>query len=108
MALDHRRRALERDRFDDVGIERALAEEARAADGRGVLFEDVDEGVADDAALLFGIDDAGEALEEEIGGLGDAQGDAEAGGESRLDAIAFARAQQAVIDKDAAQAIADR
>jgi hypothetical protein len=48
MALDGDRWAAgEGDRFDDVGIERALRQEFRAADLLGFLLEDVDEQRAD-------------------------------------------------------------
>ena len=59
MDLDgDRRPAGGRDAFDHVGIERALGEEFRAADLVALVVEHVDEGGADDLALLFGIADA--------------------------------------------------
>ena len=61
MALDDGRRPFERYRFDHIGIERALAEKARAAHHLFGL-EHVDKGMADDAALLFGIEHVCEAL----------------------------------------------
>ena len=62
--LDGDARALERDRLDDVGIERALGEKIGPAEPLGLALEDVDEGAADDLALGLGVVDAGEALEE--------------------------------------------
>jgi hypothetical protein len=41
-------------RFDHVGIERALREEVGAADLLGLGLEHVDEGLADELALLSG------------------------------------------------------
>ena len=72
-----------------------------------LVVEDVDEGLADDLALLLGIGDAGEAIEER---------------RARIDVmhrqlqllvaldhlLRFVEAKQAVVDEDALQAIADR
>ena len=60
--------------LDDVGVERALHEELDAlAVGRGVGddlapggLEDADELAADDLALLLGVGDAGERVEEPL------------------------------------------
>ena len=60
-----RRAAGEADAFDHVGIERALRQEIGAAELRRFLVEHVDEGGADDLALLLGIGDAGELAEEQ-------------------------------------------
>ena len=59
-----RRRAAAR--LDDVGIQRALHEEARVLRRPRGVFEHADEQLADRLALLLGIDDAGEALEEAV------------------------------------------
>ena len=67
MALDERRLAHDRHRLDDVRIERALRQKIDLPELRGLLFEHVDERRADDLALLLGIDDAGEALEKQLG-----------------------------------------
>ena len=53
------------DRLDDVRIQRALREEVEAAQLARLRLEDVDERRADDLALLLGVGDAGQALEEE-------------------------------------------
>ena len=65
VALDHRRLTDDGNRFDDIGIERALREKVDLAELRGFRLEDVDEGGADGFALLLGIGHAGEPLEEE-------------------------------------------
>ena len=57
----HRGPAGERDALDDVGIERALGQELRAADRLGFGLEDLDEEPADGLALDLGVGDAGEA-----------------------------------------------
>ena len=56
-----RRTALRRERFDHVGIERALHQESHVLAHRPRFgLEHVDEGVADAAPLLLGIGDAGQ------------------------------------------------
>ena len=59
VALDrHRRSAGERDALDHVGIERALRKEIGAAHLLRLGLEHVDEGLADELALGFGVGDA--------------------------------------------------
>ena len=108
MRLDDGRRPLERNRLDHVGIERALAEEFRAADFLRFVLEHVDEGVADDAPLLLGIEHAGEALEKQVGSVGHAERDSEPPGEDRLHPLALSGAQEAGIDEDAFETVANR
>ena len=56
VALDVGDAALERDRLDHVGVERALRQELRRRHAsRASLLEDLDEGAADDLALLLGV-----------------------------------------------------
>ena len=70
VALDrHRRAAGIADALDDVGVERALRQEARAVDLLRLGLEHVDEGLADDLALGLGVGDAGEAGQEPVGGV---------------------------------------
>ena len=54
-------------RLDHVGVERALDEEAGVLDAAGGLLEDADEQLADRLALVLGVGDAGEPLEEAVG-----------------------------------------
>ena len=56
-------------RLDDVGIQRALHEEARVAEIARGFFEHADEQLADDLALALGIDDVVERAEEPVGRL---------------------------------------
>ena len=71
VALDRRRRPLDRDALDHVRVQRALGEEARVAVllAAFVRLEDVDELVADDLALLLGVFDARERIEEALRGV---------------------------------------
>ena len=59
MALDQRRRiATDRDRLDDVGIQRALCEKFCIADLPCGFLENIDERVANNLALCLGVGDA--------------------------------------------------
>ncbi len=74
MRLDRDRRGAGRGTaLDDVRVQRPLSQEARVGDRLGLLPEDFDERVADDFSLLFRIGDAGQSLQEKVGGVGDDQ-----------------------------------
>ncbi len=98
-------------RFDHVGIERALREEARcfAVDLNGVRFalEQADELLADDLALLFGIADAVERAQKFFDGVDRDQANAQRALERLDDLLRFALPQHTGIDEDARQLIAD-
>ena len=86
VALDGRRRPLERDALDHVRVQRALREElARSSICLGLFLEDLDELAADDLALLLGVGDARERVEEPLAGVDDAQVGLEGVAEQRLD-----------------------
>ena len=70
-------------------------------------FEDLDELVADDLALTLGVGDALELAQEDLGGVDDAEVDLELAAEHLLHLGAFVEAQQAVVDEDAGQLLAD-
>ena len=55
--------------FDDVGVDGALGEPAGALDLPGVLVEGLHEQAADDLPLGLGLGDAGEGVEEGLGGV---------------------------------------
>ena len=65
VALDERRLPDDRHRLDHVGIQGALRQKVDAPQLGRFLLEHVDEGRADDLALLLGIGDAGEPIEEQ-------------------------------------------
>ena len=79
VALDLGRRLVAR--LDDVGVQRALREEANAVKRRGLLEEDVPELLADDPALEFRVGHAGKQREVAVLGVDvneiDAEGVAE-------------------------------
>src|SRR5690606_28005485 len=74
----------------------------------GPLVEDLDEGRADPLALDLRVGDSGEGGEEARAGVGDDQRIVQAIGEHRLDLRALVFAEQAVVDKDAVEPLADR
>lgn len=97
VSLDGSGGALEGDALDDVGVERALEEPFDLSAGVlglgldlcGLFFEDVDEGVADELALLFRVSDALEAVEESLRGVDDGQVDAQVLAEGLVDVFGF-------------------
>ena len=108
VALDHRARSAHADALDHVRVERALHEPLDVLDLRGVLVEDLDELAADDLALLLGIGDARERVEEALSRVGDHQVQVETLPHGVLDRVAFVGAQEAIVHEDADQAIAQR
>ena len=105
--LDRRRRAAHRHRLDDVRIESALREPAHVVERVRRLVEDLDEQVADALALDLGIDDVLQRGEKPLAGVDGADVEAEVR-ERFLDHRAVAGAQQAVVDEDAGEPLADR
>ena len=81
----------------------ALAEDV----GLGRL-EDPDELAADDLALLLGVDDPGERVEELLGGVDHVEVGAGGGHEVALDLLGLALAHQPVVDVHAGEPVADR
>ena len=95
------------DRFDHIGIERALPQKTGVAKALRLLAKDLDEIVTDALALELGILHASQALEETFRGIDHGQVQAQVLAELGLDQIALAVPQKAVVDEDAVQAIAD-
>ncbi len=109
MGLDrHRRPAARRRRLDHVGVQRPLHQETDVPlhVPRRVL-EHVDERMPDAAALLLGVLDSLELLEESLRRVDDAQIDAHVLLERALDLVALVQAEQPVIHEDAGQPVAD-
>ena len=100
-------RRVRRARLDDVGVERALHEERGVGQAAGVLLEDPDEQLADRLALLLGVGDAGEPLEEAVAGLDVDQLDALVAAERLDDLLALALAHQPGVDEHARELRAD-
>ena len=99
-------------RLDDVGVERALHEEPRVGAVRGEvargLLEHADERLADDLALLLGLDDVVERAEEAVGRLHVHEVDGELAAEGLLHLLGFVEPQQPGVDEHARELVADR
>ena len=102
--------------LDDVGIERALHEEfdrlaVRPGGGDDVacrLLEDPDELTADRLALVLGVGEPGERVEEALGRVGHDELHAGRLDIVALDLLRLALAQQTVVDEHAGQLVTDR
>ena len=94
--------------LDDVGIDRALAEELDASELLGLLLEHADELAADALALQLRIGDALRLLQEARLGVDLDEVDAELALEDLLDLLRLVEAHAAVIDKHAGEVLADR
>ena len=106
--LDERRHAvLAAARLDHVRVERALDEEADVAELPRLLLEDADELLADDLPLLLGVGHAGEPREEALLRLHVDERDVEVAAEGLDHLLGLVLAQQAVVDEDARELVAD-
>ena len=121
MRLNRRAWALETDTLNHVGVQRALQQPLNLALCRGPLllllflrlsfefrgfgFEDVDECVADNLALLFGIFDTLEAREEEFGCVYYGEVHAEILVEHGVDLRSLVETEDAVVDHDGVEAV---
>ena len=85
-----------------------MREEIRATRLARLLFEQVDEGAADELAFGLGIGDAREPGEEGVLGIDVDQRDVVTAAEQTDDLARLARAHQPVIDEHAGQPLADR
>ena len=94
--------------LDHVGIERALGEEVGPAELRRLLLEHLDEQPADRLALGLRVGHAVEPGQEQVRRVAVHQADVEAVAEGLHHLLRLARAQQAVVDEDAGQLVADR
>jgi len=93
--------------LEDVGVDGALPEELDPLDLLGLLLEDHDELGSDDLPLLLGVGDSGELVEEPVGGVDVHEVRAEVVAEHVDDLLGLALAEQAVVDVDAGEVLAD-
>ena len=107
MALDDGR--LAEAALDDIRVDRALDEVIDGTDLLGLFLEDADEFLADDLALLLRLRHALELLVEAVLGIDADEVEVVRAfrAEDGLDLVALVLAQQAVVDKDAGQLLAD-
>src|SRR5206468_11494032 len=94
--------------FNDIRIQRALGKELRAFDRLGLAIERFDEFVADDFPLQLRIDHALKLTEKPFAGVVDAQLDLEVISESRFNQLALVFSEQAIVNEDADELLADR
>ena len=71
------------------------------------LLEDVDERPADDLALLLGIGDSRQAIEEELGRIDEVERKVQLVAKPLLNLVGFVVAQQSVVHEDAREPIAN-
>jgi len=84
-----------------------LGEEVGVWNIFGGFFEDFDEAVADAFAFFLWVVDAGEVVEELLRSVNDAEVDVEVVFEGVFDEVAFFFAEEAVVDEDAGELVAD-
>ena len=99
--------ALGASRLDHVGVDGALGQELDVFQLAGLGIEHVDEGAADDLALLLRVGFTGQVVEELLLGVGTDHLDAHVLLEHGHHLVAFVQAQQAVVDEYAGQLVAD-
>ena len=93
--------------LEDVRPDRALREERDAVEFAGLLGEDVDELLADDVALLLGVGDAGELVEEAVDGVDVDQVCGHLVAEDLDDLLWLSFAEESVVDVYADELLAD-
>src|SRR5262245_56358346 len=93
--------------FDDVGIQSSLAEKIERAELLGLSFEDANKLVADDPSFLLRIYDALEPMEKPVGCVDEDEIHPEIAAEDLPHDLSFVEAQEAVVDKDGSQTVAN-
>ena len=94
--------------LDDVRIDRSLREPLHVAQLGGFALEHFDEQAPDDLPLLLGIGDAGKRRQEFVARIDVIHAHAEILRKRMHDLLRLVQAQEAVIDEDAGETIADR
>ena len=108
MRLDDGRWSLDRDRLDDVGVERPLHEEVDIRDALCLFLEDGDELVPDPLPLRLGIVDPGQLVVETLTGIDRHDVHPQPFAQPRYDLDGLVLSKQAVVDEDRRELIADR
>src|SRR6185295_5674554 len=99
---------LDRDRLDDVRIERPLGQELGAVEPFRLLVEDLDEEMPDDLALPLRVLDSRERREEALARVDGLDRDAEPVAERVLDLAALVLPQHPGVDEDRRRALPHR
>src|SRR5205823_3393694 len=103
-----RRSAAEGDALDHIRIERALRQIFGAAELFRLGLEHLDEQLADDLALAFGIAHPRERFEKHAAGFHMHERNVVAVAKERDDFLRLSEPQEPMIDKDAGELCADR
>ena len=93
--------------FQNVGIDGTLGQEGDAVQLAGFFFKHADELAADDLALLFGVGHAGQLIQEAVRGVHVDQVRLHLLAEDLDDLFGLALAEQAMVDVDAGELLAD-
>src|SRR5687767_14861395 len=107
MGLDRCRRTFEADAFDHIRIERPLHQEFHPLDFPGLCFEILDEEPADGPSLTLRVCNVLESRQELLRPVQKSEIDLKMCTERFLNLFAFARPEDAVIDKHARQLVSD-
>ena len=94
--------------FDHVGVNRALREPVNAFEFVRFLIEDIDEQAADDLALIFGVTNTLERIEEAIRGIHANHIDMHMLGKGLHDLVALVMAHQTMVNEYTNELIPDR
>ncbi len=94
-------------RFDDVGINRALRQPSDVLEPARFTLENVNELAADDLTFLLGVRDALQSGKKFILGIDPDDVDSEMLGEHGHDLIAFVEPQQAVVNENTDELVAN-
>src|SRR5207253_3314327 len=87
--------------FNDIRVERALGQEMSVFNALGLVLEDVDKHMADDAPLFLRIGDAFECFQKTFAGVDHVQVSAKMILEGAANRFRLAPAEQTVVHKDA-------
>jgi len=108
VALDHRRRvAANRHRLDHIRVERPLGQKPGLARAAGRVLENLDEGLANDLALPFGVGHALEPAQKQPRGVLVLQFDPEVTPEHLAHHLRLPPPQHAIVDEDAGELVAN-
>ncbi len=94
-------------RFDDIGIDGPLGQPVGILNPLRLFFKNIDKQTADDLAFLFRIALTGQSGQKALFGINPDNLDPQIFGKGRHDLVPFPQTQQAVVDKDAGQLVAD-
>ena len=107
MAFDRHRRADEGHRLNDIGIKSSLRQKLDVAELFGLVFEDLDEEMADDFSLPLRIFDSFQSRKKATRGIHIAEALPKPFRKEARDPLCFPLAKKAIVDKNTGQTIAN-